>query len=103
MQFPPHKKCSVLKETPITYSSGAQPVSFGKQRQDSLIDQLKTVLNLATEAGCYDAADFIKRVCRDNLKESCIECGGAGKISYWNSPTGYFSQICPSCGGMGKV
>ena len=31
-------------------------------RQDSLTDQMKSVLKLATEAGCYDAADWIKEV-----------------------------------------
>lgn len=31
------------------------------QRQDSLIDQLATVRDLANEAGCYDAADWIER------------------------------------------
>lgn len=31
-------------------------------RQDSLTDQMKTVFQLATEAGCYDAADWIKIV-----------------------------------------
>ena len=30
-------------------------------RQDSLHDQLKTVYDLANKAGCYDAADFIRR------------------------------------------
>jgi hypothetical protein len=32
------------------------------QRQDSLTDQMETVLKLATEAGCYDAADWLKRI-----------------------------------------
>lgn len=30
------------------------------QRQDSVTDQLRTVVELATRAGCYDAADLIK-------------------------------------------
>lgn len=30
------------------------------QRQDSLDAQLKDVIGLANQAGCYDAADFIK-------------------------------------------
>lgn len=30
------------------------------QRQDSLTDQLRDVVALATRAGCYDAADFIR-------------------------------------------
>ncbi len=30
------------------------------QRQDSLNDQLRDVMTLATKAGCYAAADFIK-------------------------------------------
>lgn len=29
-------------------------------RQDSLTDQLLTVIQLAEKAGCYDAADWIK-------------------------------------------
>lgn len=35
---------------------------YPTNRQDSLTDQMETVLNLATEAGCYDAADWLKRV-----------------------------------------
>lgn len=31
------------------------------QRQDSLDDQLRDVIVLATHAGCYDAADLIRR------------------------------------------
>lgn len=31
------------------------------QRQDSLQDQLDTVLELAVKYGCYDAHDFLKR------------------------------------------
>ena len=30
------------------------------QRQDALNDQLKDVIGLAEQAGCYDAADFIR-------------------------------------------
>ena len=30
------------------------------QRQDSTDDQLKDVIGLAEQAGCYDAADFIR-------------------------------------------
>lgn len=32
------------------------------QRQDSTYEQLLTVYDLANKAGCYDAADEIKRV-----------------------------------------
>ena len=32
-----------------------------RQRQDSLGTQLLTVLELATRAGCYDAADWLKQ------------------------------------------
>lgn len=31
------------------------------QRQDSLDDQLRDVIALANRAGCYDAADLIRR------------------------------------------
>jgi hypothetical protein len=31
-------------------------------RQDSLTDQMETVLDLAIKEGCYDAADWLKRV-----------------------------------------
>lgn len=31
------------------------------QRQDSLTDQMKTVIQLAEKEGCYDAADWIKK------------------------------------------
>jgi hypothetical protein len=30
------------------------------QRQDSTLEQLRTVIDLANKAGCYDAADWIK-------------------------------------------
>jgi len=30
------------------------------QRQDSLYDQLKTLIRVANEMGCYDASDFLK-------------------------------------------
>lgn len=43
-------------------------------RQDSLNDQLKTVHKLATDAGCYDAADFIRnQVEKVNELESRIK------------------------------
>ena len=32
------------------------------QRQDSLNEQLATLIPLANKIGCYDAADFIKGV-----------------------------------------
>lgn len=32
-----------------------------RQRQDSLEAQLLTLLEMATRAGCYDAADYLKR------------------------------------------
>jgi hypothetical protein len=48
--------------------SGQQPLQdltrqFAQQpqRQDSLDDQLRDVIALATRAGCYDAADLIRR------------------------------------------
>lgn len=39
----------------------ADHAALKPQRQDSLLDQLRTVHGLATEAECYDAADAIKR------------------------------------------
>lgn len=38
------------------------------QRQDSLHDQLKTVHKLAVDAGCYDAADFLRSHIEDTEK-----------------------------------
>ena len=35
------------------------------QRQDSLTDQMRDVIPLATKAGCYDAADYLRRVVED--------------------------------------
>ena len=32
-----------------------------RQRQDSLTAQLVTVAEMATRAGCYDAADWLKK------------------------------------------
>lgn len=32
-----------------------------RQRQDSLEAQLLTLLEMANRAGCYDAADYLKR------------------------------------------
>lgn len=37
------------------------------QRQDSTYDQLKTVYQLAVQAGCYDAADYIKEALIDPI------------------------------------
>ena len=32
-----------------------------RQRQDALKHQLQSLLSMATRAGCYDAADWLKR------------------------------------------
>ena len=45
------------------------------QRQDSLYDQLKDLIPLANQEGCYDAADFLRRTVEDiefkiNLEKS---------------------------------
>jgi hypothetical protein len=37
-------------------------VSPQPQRQDSLTDQMRDIHYYATKAGCYDAADWIKRI-----------------------------------------
>lgn len=37
------------------------PEQMRAQRQDSLKDQMITVVRLAEKAGCYDAADWIKK------------------------------------------
>lgn len=46
---------------PFNSTTGPQPIQRPQrpQRQDSTFDQMRTVLRLATEAGCYDAADWI--------------------------------------------
>ena len=41
------------------------------QRQDSVTEQLRDVIQLAVEAGCYDAADWI----RDRLTPCCPDRG----------------------------
>lgn len=38
-----------------------QSIAQQPQRQDSLDDQLRDVIELANRAGCYDAADLISR------------------------------------------
>ena len=38
-----------------------------RQRQDSLEAQLLTVVEMATRAGCYDAADHLKKVLEKRL------------------------------------
>lgn len=38
------------------------------QRQDSLLDQLTDLIPLATQAGCYDAADFLRNFIEDKKK-----------------------------------
>jgi hypothetical protein len=48
----------------LLYAQGAEPVderSRVPQRQDSLTDQLRSLVPVAERLGCYDAADFIKR------------------------------------------
>lgn len=42
---------------------------YPTNRQDSTYDQLKTVYDLANKAGCYDAADEIKRTLIDPVTE----------------------------------
>ena len=37
------------------------------QRQDSLKEQLATLIPVADKLGCYDAADFIKMTVRRNI------------------------------------
>ena len=44
----------------IQQAQKAVPKLLG-QRQDSLEAQLLTLLEMATRAGCYDAADYLKR------------------------------------------
>jgi hypothetical protein len=45
------------------------------QRQDSTYDQMKTVYKLAMEAGCYDAANQIKKILIDPVTERLKEIG----------------------------
>lgn len=45
------------------------------QRQDSLEDQLRTVMALAVKAGCYDAADYLQRTLYpEPSKNPCDGC-----------------------------
>ena len=48
-----------LKESGIILELPLKDV-FYCQRQDSLIEQLKDVIDVANKIGCYDAADFIE-------------------------------------------
>lgn len=50
-----HKECDRLREELRSLKGERWP-----QRQDALNDQLKDVIGLAEQAGCYDAADFIR-------------------------------------------
>jgi hypothetical protein len=50
------------------------------QRQDSTYDQLKTVYDLANKAGCYDAADAIKRSLIDPIAERLKKLEQEGRI-----------------------
>lgn len=45
------------------------------QRQDSLFDQMADVLQKANEIGCYDAADWIRRVFFDGFEVSVCKAG----------------------------
>lgn len=59
---------------------------FYIQRQDSLLEQLQDVINIANRTGCYDAADFIK----DKIESSGIS------LRQYNSSYGD-KKIC-NCG-----
>jgi len=49
------------------------------QRQDALDDQLRDVIGLAEQAGCYDAADFIKsRLERESPEPEDVRTHGEG-------------------------
>jgi hypothetical protein len=75
---------------------------FKPQRQDSLHDQLKTVRQLANEAGCYDAADFIRDVIEDT--ERRLKAAGIADVTLCdscNSMTKTLDQGTPVCGKCG--
>jgi DnaJ-class molecular chaperone len=80
---------------------------MSSQRQDSLSDQMREVVRLATEAGCYDAADWIRK----HWSDPCPECSGRGfharSESGGDSEHGMgwansWSEMCTACGGTGK-
>ena len=70
------------------------------QRQDSLHDQLKTVVKLANAAGCYDAADFIQRVVDDTTRR--MEAAGIEDVSLCKTgcycATKTINGKCGKCG-----
>ena len=39
------------------------------QRQDSLNEQLETMIPLANKMGCYDAADFMRKIINDDSRK----------------------------------
>ena len=50
-----------------TYQTGSYEISVKQvqttvQRQDSLTDQLISLIPLADQLGCYDASDFLKKI-----------------------------------------
>lgn len=62
------------------------------QRQDSTYDQLKTVYDLANQAGCYDAAVAIKHTFLDPVAKKLEEAHiPESKVSI-RAPFGYFAS-----------
>jgi hypothetical protein len=53
------------------------------QRQDSLTAQIDTVIGLANDAGCYDAADWIRNRFWESLapanQVAAVSVGGGGE------------------------
>lgn len=57
---------SMAMETTSGYAKSATIVEMipqQPQRQDSLVEQLRTLHIVANRIGCYDAADFLKHLC----------------------------------------
>ncbi len=55
---------TTMAKAHITFDTTSGFFTFRRvtQRQDSVEDQLRTVLGLATAAGCYDAVDLIQKI-----------------------------------------
>lgn len=80
-----------------------------QQRQDSLTDQMVTVLDYAErELGCYDAADWIRKnfgaVCVTRIYWRCGRCGYRALTNPYEDFTNEDGQPateahrCPTCG-----
>lgn len=62
------------------------------QRQDSLYDQMQTVIGLAHGAGCHDAADWLR-----GQFPFCLACRDTQIAHYADPDATVENDRCPEC------